>query len=1341
MRRSYKIFFIMVTVFLFGEYRMASAAPNAGQPIRKMDKPSGSRRLANGCAPNNTFIDLNVNDVRARIFNVSDKWWDLIGVAQYEVPKVDRVKNPGAVSRTSLFAGALWIGGFVNNNLKEAAMTYRQNGYDFFPGPLDLNTASITDAECSSWNQLFEVTSKDIATFKASNGAVIPQSIANWPAHGLNGYDENDLHDHYLAPFVDVDHDNKYNPEAGDYPAIYGDEALWYVYNDKGGPHTETSSDAIGLECQEMAFAFATNDELNDMTFYTTTVINRSKNKIDSCYFGQWVDADLGYAFDDYVGVDVSRSMGICYNGENFDPGVTGYGANPPSVGVDFFKGPIGNDGKEIGMKKFVYYNNDFSVTGNPSKPIHYYYYLTGHWTNGDCIKYGNDGFKGTGGCTDYMFPGDPENNNPAQSWNERTAGNKPGDRRFLQSSGPFSLKPGARNVVTIGVVWARATSGGAIGSLDLLKVYDDDAQQLYDRNFKPVVGPTAPDMTIRESNRKLILSLDNTFKPDIEKFTDTVTDENKNKVVYKFQGYQIYQVANSSVNGTELNQPDLARLIAQVDVQDNVTDLFNQEFDNTTKSFIKVPEVQNAANGGVRHTFIDTTDQFATGTDQNLVNYRTYYFTVVAYAAAQNDPTATIQYLPSSKINVYVGIPHKNDAEFNGTTLRTEYGFGPEIIRLSGQGNGGNILDFTKETEAAILANGKVNNPVYLGGRGPVNINTYDPTQVQSGDFNLKIVDSNLVGTGLTNNQILEFPAGTKDKGLNHRPLYHFRPTAWWFMNGQNGTNLSIKSDTTIDYQNEQLVTTTVTDPATNTSSTKWWGLAVTLNQPYGPGMNPENDPTNGFLEATLTYADDTYRWLDGIANITAESTLPANEGTPGNWIRVGRVGDLKAINPVSDAAAFTSDSIDHSDPNQAYVKVWEDPNSVYSNLLGGIIAPAALCARSMSGASNTITMGPIPQYLNYDQLRLFNLNSIDLVFTPDQNKWSKCVVMEMGESQGLNEGFAAKFSVRAHASWDKGVNADGTPAYVTNGEIGKSWFPGYAMNLETGDRLNVFFGEDSHLPGENGADMLWNPTSSTTNGAGNFLDYNGRYLWGGKHWIYVCNSQLTQKEPLTPKGTPTAYDSCNVIYAALTNTSTSGNAARQDALASLIWVMEPRLQTDFSLASLKDGIIPNEARIRLRVSKPYATQNVANGDGNGMPYYSFSTTGLAAEHTASIGKSALDMVGVVPNPYYSISAYENSQLDNRVKLINLPTKCEVKIYTLDGTLVRKFEKDDNYNTAAAEKNTAYPTTFLDWDLKNDKGIPIASGVYLIHINAFDKGEKVLKWFGIMKPIDLDTF
>jgi flagellar hook assembly protein FlgD len=104
------------------------------------------------------------------------------------------------------------------------------------------------------------------------------------------------------------------------------------------------------------------------------------------------------------------------------------------------------------------------------------------------------------------------------------------------------------------------------------------------------------------------------------------------------------------------------------------------------------------------------------------------------------------------------------------------------------------------------------------------------------------------------------------------------------------------------------------------------------------------------------------------------------------------------------------------------------------------------------------------------------------------------------------------------------------------------------------------------------------------------------------------------------------------------------------------------------------------------------------------------------------------LDNINIVPNPYYAFSSYETNKLDNRVKITNLPEVCTVSIYDLNGTRIRQFKKGD-------------PTTSLDWDLKNDQNIPIASGTYIIHVNVPNIGEKVLKWFGVMRPIDLDSF
>ena len=123
---------------------------------------------------------------------------------------------------------------------------------------------------------------------------------------------------------------------------LKGDQTLWWVFNDKGAAHTESKGSPIGLEIRGQAFAFATNDELNNMTFYSYEIINRSSYELRETYFSQWVDPDLGYARDDYIGCDVGRGLGYCYNGTNVDGTglVTHYGENPPAVGVDFFQGP-----------------------------------------------------------------------------------------------------------------------------------------------------------------------------------------------------------------------------------------------------------------------------------------------------------------------------------------------------------------------------------------------------------------------------------------------------------------------------------------------------------------------------------------------------------------------------------------------------------------------------------------------------------------------------------------------------------------------------------------------------------------------------------------------------------------------------------------------------------------------------------------------------------------------------------------------------------------------------------------------------------------------------------------
>ena len=155
-------------------------------------------------------------------------------------------------------------------------------------------------------------------------------------------------------------------------------------------------------------------------------------------------------------------------------------------------------------MSKFVYYNNAawdtdiYDWNNDPVYAVDYYNYLKGVWTNGQPMTYGGNGGIATNPECNFMFPGTSDPDFPSTEWTEVTAGNPPADRRFVQSAGPFTLQPGAVNEITTGVIWARANTGGNTASVALVKIYDKEAQALFDNNFNILNGPDAPDMAIR---------------------------------------------------------------------------------------------------------------------------------------------------------------------------------------------------------------------------------------------------------------------------------------------------------------------------------------------------------------------------------------------------------------------------------------------------------------------------------------------------------------------------------------------------------------------------------------------------------------------------------------------------------------------------------------------------------------------------------------------------------------------------------------------------------------------------------------------------------------------------
>ena len=1299
---------------------------------------------AEGCIQATSFFDLNINNVRARIRSGNVQWWvESKDFGVYYVPKT----SPYPV----LTLGSLWFGGYDEYmNLKVAANTLRDQ--DFWPGPLTADgMADVGSATCAYYDKNFVIYRSQVEEFISvylENGGElpadyeVPQCVREYPAHP---YRSDGGFSPFLAPFFDRDGDMIYDYRKGDYPyydfdnelcsknfpcdhpaeatlagngvladqVLKGDMTVWWVFNDKGNTHL-SGGGAFGFEIRAQAYAYATNDELNNMTFFSYEIINRSNKKYKNVYIGQWAElGESAYCLVDYMGCDVRRGLGYGYNDHDNDSFncTNAYGENIPAVGFDFFQGPymdpdfydnpawdpanplvncneaingsnFGNcivDDERLGMRHFVKVR--CCPTNHLDSPEAYYKLMRSIWHDDQHVTYWGEGYP-MGGIAgpecDFMFPGNsdpcfwgtagvPVNHPPY--WNPTDSYDLHTFNPFILTTGPITFEPGGVNYITIGIPYARATSGGAEASIEKLKQIDDKCQAMFDNCFKVLDGPDAPDLVIQELDRELILYLSNrkgisnNYIKTPEDYLEVDYSIIKGDSAFRFEGYQIFQLKDGTVSVSDLNNPDLARLVAQCDIKNKISKVVNFVWSEELFGSIPVLEV-DGANAGIVHSYRIFEDMFATG-NKKLVNHKRYYYMAIAYAYNNyltynpTDPfTLEGQKLPykagrkaaSGAITSVSGIPHIPSPENGGTIWHCEYGTQPQITRIEGHGNGGMEVDFTSETFNQIISNSPyfAAHPTYEYNKGPVNIKVVDPLNVASGNFTLKIVPP---------------ASGNIDSA------------SWILTNIDNG--MTWYSEKIIGLVNEQLLLDI--------------GLSVTIVQPELPG-----DPLsveNGVITSTITFADNSKQWLTGVVD---DDNIPQL-----NWIHSGNnliVGNL---------ALSDYDYLFYSGHNLGMAL---DPNENYEKILGGTWAPYRMSSRYENGPAwgNNVAF--------VQQCKLENLYSIDLVLTPDRSKWTRCPVIEQCEdvNSALSEGNVKKFDLRAGQ---------------TDGVIGMGWFPGYAINVETGERLNMMFGEDSWLQTDNGRDMIWNPTTR-------YFTNMGVPVFGGKHWTYIFGHNGDNfNSTYGVRSDCPAYDGGEWLRSMLFPSSNPNHLAlMRFAYKDIMWVGCPMI-ADTIYQFSDPSNMPCEVKIRIRMGRPYkryystSGTAIANPQNNNYPMYQFSTVPLATtKGNATAAEGALELINIVPNPYNAYSDYETDLFDNRVRITNLPQKCTITIFTTSGSFVRQYTKDD-------------PTSYIDWNLRNSDGVYITGGIYLIHIKADGIGEKVLKWFGYLKSMDINVY
>lgn len=187
-----------------------------------------------------------------------------------------------------------------------------------------------------------------------------------------------------------------------------------------------------------------------------------------------------------------------------------------------------------------------------------------------------------------------------------------------------------------------------------------------------------------------------------------------------------------------------------------------------------------------------------------------------------------------------------------------------------------------------------------------------------------------------------------------------------------------------------------------------------------------------------------------------------------------------------------------------------------------------------------------------------------------------------------------------------------------------------------------------------------------------------------GGKEVLYIFNSDYNAT-PTTPYTTSNLYLQMTVL--------------------DVMYVWAPKLKN--AGASFRNGDV--------FTIYPYTVTRPELAAGTPL-YYDIDTkapqigsTNIAREN------NALQDVKVVPNPYYGFNSLESSTSGRFVTFRNLPSEITIKIYSLNGDLIRTLYKKDNNST-------------MRWNMNNQDDVPIASGIYIALLDAPGIGTRSIK-------------
>lgn len=509
-------------------------------------------------------------------------------------------------------------------------------------------------------------------------------------------------------------------------------------------------------------------------------------------------------------------------------------------------------------------------------------------------------------------------------------------------------------------------------------------------------------------------------------------------------------------------------------------------------------------------------------------------------------------------------------------------------IKRIDGRGNMGKAIDLTEQSFSEALWGNQSVVPTYKANKAPIYVKIENPGAHALGRFELLFNEYSPSNINNATWTIFRYDINTDE-------LLDF-----------------VDSETIIEIGDLQYI--------------PQWGISVQVKQKdyfYLPNAIPisQNLSTNP-IEVSIHYGTQQIGWLAGVNDVDAMHHQ--------NWILSG----------TQDFYQFYSGSTSGYE-SECYQMNGKDPEKEWDGLLNGTVSHFGLLRRCGPGT-------PVGQNANLnilsaqDRAVIAQTPSVDLVFTHEKEKWTRCVVVEMCDDASISQGNAQKMKPRNRPSVDKNGYSAGQPEYnAAEGDlispVGMGWFPGFAIDVETGKRLNVVFGENSFFGSQNGSDMLWNPTSQ-------MYDQVGNPRFGGQHVVFVIGENINNS------GMP-IYDSCATFF---NNISSTNNALNRDAWQSATWTMYPMLREGHTL--LEEPVL-----IRMRVNKRYENFEIT-GVNEGKPAFEWNISSLLPANL-SIDEALVPDAVIYPNPAQNHFFIQFQNMQPGV----------VRVYSTSGVLVHE--------------------------------------------------------------------